>query len=111
MTFVHPHKIKIEELLTQAFAPTYLEVIDESYMHHSGPEAGSHYAVILVSQAFVEKKSLDRQRAVNKVLVQMLKDDIYALSLRLLTPEEYATSPVLPFNNKCLGRNTELTKK
>ncbi|RIY31659.1 hypothetical protein CJP74_06570 [Psittacicella melopsittaci] len=106
--FIHPHKIKIEQLLEAKFNPEHLEVIDESYMHHAGPEAGSHYKVIMVSSIFAEQKLIQRQREVNKVLKEVLANDIHALSLKLYSPEEWEKQPIIPESPKCAGKNKEL---
>ncbi|RIY31579.1 BolA family protein [Psittacicella gerlachiana] len=102
--FVHPHKLKIEEILTKEFAPFYLEVVDESYMHHGGPEAGSHYKVIMASHEFLNLKMVERHKKVHKVL-HLVLNDIHALSLKLYTPEEWLNNPIVPASPKCMGKN------
>ncbi|MEX2643366.1 MAG: BolA family protein [Acetobacterales bacterium] len=87
---------RIEGKLRQAFAPARLEVVDESAAHagHAGVaelghEAGeTHFRVYIVSDAFVDKTRLERQRAVNAVLAEELSGPVHALSIRARTPEE-----------------------
>ncbi len=80
--------------LTAAFAPTRLEVIDDSHHHagHAGAPAGgeSHFTVVLVSDAFTGKSRVERQRLVYGVLAQELAGPVHALSLKLLTGAEAA---------------------
>ena len=62
----------IREKLTKAFAPTRLDVINESHLHagHRGsPGTGeSHFRVLVVSAAFAGASRVARHRAVNKLL-------------------------------------------
>lgn len=42
----------IEEKITEALAPSHLEVFNESRNHGAGPEAESHFKIIVVSDKF-----------------------------------------------------------
>lgn len=78
--------------LTQRFAPTRLQVEDESHRHagHEGarPEGESHFRVEVVSSAFTGLSRVARQRLVYETLGAEIKGGIHALSLATLTPEE-----------------------
>src|SRR5262245_22776515 len=56
----------IREKLTQAFAPTRLDVINESHLHaghRSSPGTGeSHFRVLIVSAAFAGASRITRHR-------------------------------------------------
>jgi len=82
----------IEDKLNKTLSPVRLDVIDESHLHagHAGarPEGESHFRVEIVAQAFEGKSRLDRQRMVYDALTKELMEDIHALSLKTLTPEE-----------------------
>lgn len=84
----------IRRKLTDALAPTALDVEDESHRHagHAGarPEGESHFRVRIVSAAFAGKGRVERQRMVYGALAQELATDIHALALVTLTPEEAA---------------------
>ncbi|RAI37602.1 BolA family transcriptional regulator, partial [Rhodoplanes elegans] len=60
------------EKLSAAFAPSRLEVIDESHRHegHAGARPGgqTHFRVRIVAEAFRGKSRLDRHRAINQAL-------------------------------------------
>jgi len=77
----------IETKLTAAFAPTSLEVIDESEQHrgHGGWREGgeSHFRVRMTSAAFDGLSRVARQRAVNKALAEELAGPVHALALEL----------------------------
>ncbi len=72
--------------LMQAFAPTLLEIVDDSARHagHAGHHGGgeSHFNVVIVSPAFAGLSRVARQRAVHAVLEQELAGPVHALSLR-----------------------------
>jgi BolA protein len=76
-------KAKIELLLTQAFKPTYLQVLDESHKHagHAGASQGGHYQVTIVSKSFEGKKLLESHRMVYQAL-EPIKSAIHALAIK-----------------------------
>jgi BolA protein len=83
---------RIRRKLTDALAPTRLEVTDDSHRHagHAGarPEGETHFNVVIVSQAFSGLSLLQRQRLVYQVLADELAGRIHAISLKTLTPSE-----------------------
>ena len=82
----------IRDKLTERFAPTRLEIVDESHRHagHAGarPEGESHFAVTIVSPAFAGLNRVARQRLVYETLADELATRIHALSLTTLAPDE-----------------------
>ncbi len=81
----------MRELLTQAFAPERLEVVDDSRRHagHAGARDGrGHFNVGITSAAFAGMAPLARHRAVYAALGTMMQDDIHALAIRALAPGE-----------------------
>ncbi len=86
---------RLHKLLTQAFDPTELEVIDDSHKHigHAGARGGAgHYTVNLVSAHFSGKPLLERHRMVYDALRDMLHLEIHALSIKARSPEEQLSS-------------------
>lgn len=75
----------IRTKLTNAFAPSELTIIDESEKHrgHGGYREGgeSHFRIEVKAAAFNGKSRLERQRMVNHVLADELKERIHALAL------------------------------
>jgi BolA protein len=82
----------IRTKLINAFAPTSIEVKDESHLHkgHAGARPGgeSHFRLTLVSPAFEGLSRVARQRAVNDVLKNELAGPVHALAMTTLTPDE-----------------------
>jgi len=76
-------KAKIEQLLTEAFKPTFLEVIDESHKHagHAGALQGGHFQVYIVAKAFEDKKLLEIHRMIYKAL-EPIKSSIHAVAIK-----------------------------
>jgi stress-induced morphogen len=91
---------RLRALLTQQFAPTLLQIQDDSARHagHAGAPAGgqSHYSVLMVSAAFEGVSRVGRSRAVHAVLATEFgpaeEGGMHALALTLRTPEEHAAS-------------------
>lgn len=84
----------IKTKLTEALAPSRLELVDESALHagHAGarPEGESHFRLVVVSTAFENRGRLERQRLVYQILGDLMTTDIHALSIKALTPDETA---------------------
>lgn len=81
---------KIKSKLEQAFAPTHLDVINESEQHrgHAGYSDGqTHFRVRMAAPAFADMSRIARHRAVHAALGADLVGDIHALALDLSVPE------------------------
>ena len=82
----------IRDKLTEAFAPTRLEIEDDSDRHagHSGSRAGgeSHFNVTIESAAFAGANKVARQRMVYRALSEELAGPVHALSVKALAPGE-----------------------
>jgi BolA family transcriptional regulator, general stress-responsive regulator len=89
----------IRDKLQSAFAPTALEVVNESHLHaghhhdtsHHAPFDGTgetHFRVRLVSPAFEGKSRIDRHRAVNTALSAELAAGVHALAIEAKAPGE-----------------------
>ncbi|MCW8914703.1 MAG: BolA family transcriptional regulator [Magnetovibrio sp.] len=82
----------IETKLTDALNPKHLEVIDNSAQHagHAGarPEGESHFAVVVVADAFEGQNRVQRQRMVYAALTEEMAHDIHALELKTLSSSE-----------------------
>ncbi|MFO0998385.1 MAG: BolA family protein [Alphaproteobacteria bacterium] len=85
----------IRRKLEEAFAPTELDIIDDSDRHagHAGARPGgeSHFRVSIVAAAFTGKSRIERQRLVFSVLADELRGPVHALSLSTRAPGEDAT--------------------
>lgn len=83
---------EILRLLTAAFAPTRLDVINDSAKHHghSGDDGSgeSHFTVEIESVAFTHLSRLERQRQVNRVLGDIPGQRVHALAIRATAPGE-----------------------
>jgi BolA protein len=80
----------IEHKLNGEFETDFLQVENESQMHNVAPGSESHFKVTIVSESFKDQMLIKRHRMVNKTLEQELQQ-IHALALHTLTPEEWQT--------------------
>src|SRR5437879_13527319 len=82
----------IQQKLTDAFAPTRLEIEDDSGRHagHAGARPGgeSHFNVTIESPAFAGEGKVARQRMVYRALADELAGPLHALSVKALAPGE-----------------------
>lgn len=87
---------RIEAALRASFAPTMLQVTDDSARHagHAGAAPGgeTHYTVVMVAPAFQGKTRVARSREVHAALAREFAGGLHALALTLRTPEEHARS-------------------
>jgi BolA protein len=82
--------------LTARFAPTRLEIVDDSARHagHAGHPGGAgqggetHFTVTVVSAVFAGMGRIARQRLVYETLAVELAGGVHALALTTLAPEE-----------------------
>ena len=83
---------EIEQLLTAAFAPTRLAVINDSASHHghSGDDGSgeSHFTVEIESRVFAGLSRLERQRMINRALGDIPGTRVHALAIKASAPED-----------------------
>ena len=80
----------IENRLREAFAPSKIEVRDDSQRHagHEGAKGGGHFAVSIVSPQFQGKSSVQRHQMIYQALGEMMKQEIHALGIQAFAPDE-----------------------
>ena len=90
-----PVAADIERRLVAALDPTRLAVIDDSEAHrgHAGHDSRgeSHFTVEIVAPSFAGMSRVERQRAVNRALGELLEERVHALVIRARAPEEGAS--------------------
>jgi stress-induced morphogen len=92
MTRMSNRVARIETALRDHFAPTIMQVEDDSAKHagHSGAraEGETHYSVLVVSDRFTGLNRVARHRLVNAALGDEFSAGLHALSLTLRAPSE-----------------------
>jgi BolA protein len=87
-----PIATEIEALLTAAFAPTHLAVLNDSAKHHGhlGDDGSgeSHFTVEIECAAFAGVSRLQRQRLVNAALGDIPGQRVHALAIKARAPGE-----------------------
>ena len=81
----------IERILQQALAPDELQIKDQSHLHagHQGAQDGrGHFDVVIVSNVFQGRRTLERHRMVYEALGSLMDTDIHALRIRAFAPDE-----------------------
>ena len=83
---------EITQLLTAAFAPEHLAVINDSARHsgHMGDDGSgeSHFTVEITSAAFAGVSRVQRQRMVNGALGDIPGQRVHALAIKARAPDE-----------------------
>ncbi|GAB2190415.1 transcriptional regulator BolA [Sessilibacter sp. MAH1] len=96
-------EMSISKKVDQAFSPSFFSVENESYMHNVPLGSESHFKVVVVSDLFTGKRSVQRHQHVYKVLADELKEGVHALAIHAYTPEEWQNQKVAPASPKCMG--------
>ena len=82
----------LQRKLTNTFAPTRLQIDDDSARHagHGGAHPGgeSHFNVTIEAAAFEGVGRVQRQRLVYAALADELAGPVHALSVKALAPGE-----------------------
>ena len=84
---------QIESRLRDKLAAQHVAVVDQSALHegHPGAQAGGgHFQVLVVSEVFEGLSRIAAQRVVYQALGDLMESEIHALSMRTLTPEQWA---------------------
>lgn len=85
---------RIRDILLQKYSePQIFELQDESHLHAGRAGQESHFKLLLVSASFAGLNRVQRQRAINDFLSDEYAQGLHALSMRLMTPEEWEKSP------------------
>ncbi|MFZ1181107.1 MAG: BolA/IbaG family iron-sulfur metabolism protein [Herbaspirillum sp.] len=71
----------IKNTITAGLACSHLEVEVEG--------DGRHFSAVIVSDAFSGKRLIQRHRLVYAALGDRMREEIHALSMQTLTPEEF----------------------
>lgn len=91
-TFTGPVAAEIEKRLRAALDPTRLAVINDSDRHrgHAGHDGSgeSHFTVEVEAAQFAGMTRLNRQRAVNAALGDLMRERVHALAIRATAPGE-----------------------
>ncbi|MFT6268700.1 MAG: BolA protein [Alphaproteobacteria bacterium] len=94
----------ITEKLSATFSPVHLEVINESHMHNVPTNSETHFKVTIVSEAFEQKRLIQRHRMVNELLSAELAGPVHALAMHTYTANEWAKKQgAAPDSPNCLG--------
>jgi BolA protein len=97
-------KQRIEQSLSEAFRPGHLLVIDESHQHSVPKGAESHFNVTVVTELFGGESRVARHRRIHDLLAGELAAGLHALTLTLLTPDEFeARGGESLASPKCMG--------
>ena len=93
----------IQLLLKKAFDPDVLLVENESHMHNVPINSETHFKVTLVSESFVDERSVKRHQAVYAVLAESVSGPVHALALHTYSPAEWSNVDRSPDSPACKG--------
>ena len=84
-------QLKIKNKLKENFDVSELILIDESYKHknHKKDTSGGHFKLLIVSNDFKDLSLIKRHQSIYKVLDEMIKVEIHALSIKAVTIQEH----------------------
>lgn len=94
---------QITEKLTNALQPDYLAVENESHKHSVPPNSETHFKVVVSSEKFSGKRSVQRHQLVYGLLQTEMAEGVHALALHTYTPEEWSSIVKAPDSPNCMG--------
>lgn len=95
---------QINDIIVESLAPVRLDVINESHQHNVPKGSESHFKLVIISEDFSGKNLIARHRSVNKLLADLLKNEIHALSMHTHTPQEWLEKgETVPESPPCMG--------
>lgn len=94
---------QIRQKIEAEFAPTHMELENESHMHSVPENSETHFRLILVSEKFSGISRVQRQRMVNEVIKDELAGPVHAFSQRTYTPEEWGKVSGVVASPNCRG--------
>jgi acid stress-induced BolA-like protein IbaG/YrbA len=88
-TIINLNKAEIM-LPTPELVKSYIAAgLDCSHLEVEGD--GQHFTAVIVSPAFAGKRLIQRHQLVYAALGDRMREEIHALSMKTLTPEEFQT--------------------
>ncbi|XP_019875160.1 bolA-like protein DDB_G0274169 isoform X2 [Aethina tumida] len=88
-TVENPVENAIKTKLIKELNTSYVDVINESYMHNVPKGSETHFKVVVVSEKFNNLPLIKRHRLVNDVLKEELQNGVHALSILAKTPDQW----------------------
>ena len=84
----------INKIVKEKLGATYINIIDESYLHagHKAAGGGGHYNLTVVSPLFENVNLIDQRRLVYGALEDQIQGTpklIHALQIKTYTPEQW----------------------
>jgi BolA protein len=70
-----------------ALDPVRVDLVDEDHLHVGHGATGSHWQLVIVSEAFRGKSPVARHRMVYEALGDLMERDIHALKIAASTPD------------------------
>ena len=78
----------IEQVLSDTFSPSYLQIIDQSHLHqgHRGQieSGGGHFVVKISAAQFANKKPVQCHKMIYGALGSLMNQHIHALSIKII---------------------------
>ncbi len=82
-------KERLQYILDKELILHHLRIRDESSNHRGREGQESHFNIVIVSDTFVNMSRVARQRKVNTIVADEFGKGLHALTLKLLTCEEW----------------------
>ncbi|XP_033346750.1 DNA-binding transcriptional regulator BolA [Bombus vosnesenskii] len=93
----------IKKKLIDSLNPSYIEIINESYMHNVPKGSETHFKIIAVSDKFKDVPLIKRHRMINKLLQSELEGSVHALSIIAKTPDQWKEKSTITPSPACRG--------
>ncbi|KAK9875079.1 hypothetical protein WA026_005874 [Henosepilachna vigintioctopunctata] len=82
----------IRNKMIQNLGPTFLNVMNESYMHNVPSGSETHFKLVIVSEHFLNLPNVKRHQLIYNLLKDEMQNGVHALSIVAKTPQEWDTA-------------------
>jgi len=95
---------QLRRQLEEAFAPSWLELENESHRHSVPADSETHFRLVMVSDRFTGLRPVARHQRVYGEVSELLAGPVHALAMHLYDEKEWAErAQPAPASPDCLG--------
>ncbi|QCI16127.1 BolA family protein [Buchnera aphidicola] len=80
---------KIKNYLKSQIKITFIKINNNSHLHHNLKKSFTHLSIIIISNDFINQKTINRHRIIFSKISQIIKEKIYSITLHAYTENEW----------------------
>ena len=93
----------INKIIEECYTPSYIELVNESFMHNVPKDSESHFKLTIVSDIFKNMTLVQRHKHIYSSLNTTMSN-IHALSINAFHIEEFKLNPAKSKSPDCIHK-------